>query len=150
MAYCLFQQVVHLNLTEQPPYFIATLHEDRRLASISRLTKLFDLDKSALTFQVGIERETLRVTQDSKLSQKPHPESLGSALTHSAITTDYSESLVEFITGVHDNKESLTAELDELHRFSNAQLDNEHFWAASMPSPLPEQEQPCLSHCSLL
>ena len=46
----------------------------------------------------GIERECLRVTGEGRLAQTPHPEALGAALTHESITTDYSESLLEFIT----------------------------------------------------
>ena len=47
----------------------------------------------------GIERECLRVDRDGQLALTPHPQALGSALTHAQITTDYSESLLEFITG---------------------------------------------------
>ena len=48
----------------------------------------------------GIEKESLRITAEGKLAQTPHPIGLGSALTHSSITTDYSEALLEFITPV--------------------------------------------------
>ena len=46
----------------------------------------------------GIERESLRMQSNGFLSQADHPKSLGSALTHPHITTDYSEALMEFIT----------------------------------------------------
>lgn len=46
----------------------------------------------------GIERECLRVDCEGLLALTPHPVALGSALTHPQITTDYSESLLEFIT----------------------------------------------------
>ncbi|MGD3907565.1 hypothetical protein QT561_22485, partial [Xanthomonas citri pv. citri] len=39
----------------------------------------------------GIEKESLRVTRDGMIAFTPHPRALGSALTHSALTTDYSE-----------------------------------------------------------
>ena len=46
----------------------------------------------------GVEKESLRVTADqATLAQTSHPEGLGSTLTHPAITTDYSEALLEFI-----------------------------------------------------
>ncbi len=48
----------------------------------------------------GIERETLRVTADGHLASTGHPESLGAALTHQWITTDFAEALLEFITPV--------------------------------------------------
>ncbi len=111
------------------------------MAAISRLQQFKELHDNAFVFQRGIERETLRVTPNGKISQASHPEGLGSALTHSAITTDYSEALLEFITGVHTERKALLQELDELHRFSFSQLDNELFWVGSMPCVLPEQEQ---------
>ncbi|TXR54743.1 glutamate--cysteine ligase [Reinekea thalattae] len=110
------------------------------MAAISRFTLFKQLRASAFEFQRGIERETLRVRPNGQLSQTAHPESLGSALTHSSITTDYSESLLEFITGVHTDKNALFAELDELHRFAASQLDGERLWPSSMPAVLPQQE----------
>ncbi|MDP9108048.1 MAG: glutamate--cysteine ligase, partial [Pseudomonadota bacterium] len=57
----------------------------------------------------GIERETLRVNPDGSLALTPHPPALGAALTHPTITTDYSESLLEFITPAeHDIADALT------------------------------------------
>jgi glutamate--cysteine ligase len=111
------------------------------VTDISRLERLQALDNDAFKFQRGIERETLRVDGAGTISQAPHPETLGSALTHGSITTDYSESLLEFITGVHNDSDELIEELDSLHRFTYSQLKGEHFWAGSMPSRLPEQEQ---------
>lgn len=108
---------------------------------ISRLEQFKELHRNAFVFQRGIERETLRVDNQGHISQTPHPKGLGSALTHSYITTDYSESLLEFITTVQTDKKELIRQLDELHRFTFSQLDNEFFWAGSMPAVLPEQEQ---------
>ncbi|EED34983.1 glutamate--cysteine ligase [Luminiphilus syltensis NOR5-1B] len=82
----------------------------------------------------GIEKEGLRVNRDSgMLAQSPHPAALGSALTHGAITTDYSESLLEFITPVSNTIEANLDYLDQLHRFTAQNLDNELIWGASMP-----------------
>ncbi|MEO7320440.1 MAG: hypothetical protein ABIW02_02255, partial [Nitrosospira sp.] len=39
----------------------------------------------------GIEKEGLRIAQDGSIALSPHPPQLGAALTHPAITTDYSE-----------------------------------------------------------
>lgn len=108
---------------------------------ISRLEQFKELHRNAFAFQRGIERETLRVDPTGHISQTAHPEGLGSALTHESITTDYSEALMEFITSVHTDKKELIKQLDDLHRFSFSQLDNELFWCGSMPSVLPEQEQ---------
>ena len=49
----------------------------------------------------GIEKEGLRVLPNGALALTPHPQALGSALTHPLITTDYSESQLELITGAH-------------------------------------------------
>ena len=49
----------------------------------------------------GIEKESLRALPGGGLALTPHPAALGSALTHPHITTDYSESQLELITGVH-------------------------------------------------
>ena len=89
----------------------------------------------------GIERETLRVDTQGKLAMTPHPIALGSALTNPQITTDYSESLLEFITPAeHDIATALT-ELDAIHRFAYAQLGDELLWSESMPCHLPDEEQ---------
>jgi glutamate--cysteine ligase len=88
----------------------------------------------------GIERETLRVNADGTLATTPHPRALGSALTHPQITTDYSESLLEFITPAeHDIQTALTT-LDAIHRFAYSELNDELLWSQSMPCRLPEEE----------
>ncbi len=81
----------------------------------------------------GIEKEGLRVDGSGELSQTGHPQGLGSALTNGAITTDYSESLLEFITPVFETPEAAINFLDNLHRFSYQHLENELIWGGSMP-----------------
>lgn len=90
--------------------------------------------------QRGIEKESLRVGLDGKLAQTPHPESLGSALTHPHITTDFSEALLEFITPVSTDIEESLQTLDNIHRYTYQQLDGELLWAASMPCILEGDE----------
>ena len=98
----------------------------------------------------GIEKEGLRVSSsDHRLSQKPHPTPLGSALTHNAITTDYSEALLEFITGVHDTPAGALNELHQLHAYTAQSLPDEIIWGASMPGELgPETEIPIANYGS--
>lgn len=81
----------------------------------------------------GLEKESLRATVEGSLAQTPHSKKLGSTLTHSQITTDYSEALLELVTGTHADPASALAELDVIHRFVYANIDNELMWAASMP-----------------
>ncbi|NLQ18740.1 glutamate--cysteine ligase [Marinomonas sp. M1K-6] len=98
---------------------------------------------SALTFHRGVEREALRVERSKgRISHKPHPKTLGSAMTHSAITTDYSESLMEFITGVHPSVEGVIKELEDIHNLVNHELykQDECLWPASMPCYLANNE----------
>ena len=81
----------------------------------------------------GIEKESLRVAPDGNLSMQPHPEALGSALTHPSITTDFSEAQLELITGVHESPEACLAELDKVHNYVFANIGDELLWPASMP-----------------
>jgi len=71
----------------------------------------------------------------------PHPQVLGSALTHPRITTDYSEALVELITGTHATTTSLIDELRLTHRYVANALgdDSELIWNHSMPGILPSE-----------
>lgn len=81
----------------------------------------------------GIEKESLRINRDGKLAQTPHPKDLGSALTHSSITTDYSEALMEFITPVNTSIEDSLEILEDIHSFVQQNLGDEILWSASMP-----------------
>lgn len=107
-----------------------------------RLASLRQIQGSLLPFHYGLEKESLRVAPDGLLAQSPHPLSLGSALTHPSITTDYSEALLELVTPVFTDHASLLTALTELHQFSQDVLaDQELLWAASMPCRLPPAEQ---------
>lgn len=89
----------------------------------------------------GLEKESLRATADGNLSMRPHPRALGAPLTHPRITTDFSESQVELITGVHEDIEACLAELTEIHQITLADIDGESLWCTSMPCPLPADDQ---------
>jgi glutamate--cysteine ligase len=88
----------------------------------------------------GIEKESLRATSDGMLALTPHPAALGSALTHPHITTDYSESQLELITGVHASVEQCLEELTQVHQFTLRALGDEMMWVSSMPCTLPTDE----------
>ena len=88
----------------------------------------------------GIEKESLRATPAGSLALTPHPAALGSALTHPHITTDYSESQLELITGVHASVEQCLEELTQVHQFTYRALGNELLWVGSMPCLLPADE----------
>ena len=91
----------------------------------------------------GIEKESLRVTPEGKLAQTPHPIALGSALKHPNITTDFSESLLEFITPPCKTIDEALAWLDSIHAYTYSVLEkqNERLWVASMPCVLESDDQ---------
>ena len=66
----------------------------------------------------GIEKESLRAQPSGALALTPHPLALGSALTHPSITTDFSESQVELVTGVHTSVQAALDELTQVHQFT--------------------------------
>jgi glutamate--cysteine ligase len=88
----------------------------------------------------GIERETLRVDSHGHLARTPHPASLGSALTHPQITTDYAEALLEFITPAEHDIGLALHRLDAIHRHAYSKLGDEMLWSQSMPCDLPAEE----------
>lgn len=81
----------------------------------------------------GIEKESLRITPEGRLAQTPHSKRLGSALTHPAITTDYSEALLEFITPAFFSVDETLAYLKRTHVFTYQNIENELLWVNSMP-----------------
>lgn len=107
-----------------------------RLSLLSQPEALLQL-KNCLQ---GIERESLRVTDHGQLALTEHPKALGSALTHSSITTDYAEPLLEFITQAHADPAQTLAELEDIHRFTHSVLGDELLWSPSMPCLLPSEE----------
>ena len=109
---------------------------NRRLALLGERNNLSLLEQCLH----GIERECLRVTDQAELARTPHPQALGSALTNDQITTDYSESLLEFITPALKDPAETLASLDRIHRFVYSKLGDELLWSPSMPCPLPAEE----------
>jgi glutamate--cysteine ligase len=103
------------------------------------LSALQQIDPTALQFVRGIEKEGLRVNADSQISQVPHPQELGSALTHTHITTDYSEALLEFITPAKNDPKSVLDTLKELHSFTASKIGSERIWPFSMPGIINDE-----------
>lgn len=91
----------------------------------------------------GIEKESLRAQPDGALALTPHPAGLGSALTNPHITTDFSESQLELVTGVHADAQAAIDELTRIHQFTYhvmAEAGDEMMWVSSMPCGLPTDE----------
>ena len=81
----------------------------------------------------GVEKESLRVTPEGRISTRPHPRGLGSPLTNEHITTDYSEALLELVTPAFTETWELLQYLCDIHQFTYRHLGDELLWATSMP-----------------
>jgi len=88
----------------------------------------------------GVEKESLRVDAGGLLSMKRHPAPLGSALTNRYITTDFSESLLEFVTPAFATTWEALQCICDIHQFTYSQLDREMLWPASMPCLIPDND----------
>jgi glutamate--cysteine ligase len=88
----------------------------------------------------GLEKESLRAHRDGHLAMTAHPHALGSALTHPHITTDFSESQVELITGVHTSVQGCMDELTRVQQFTMRALGEDMLWVSSMPCGLPADD----------
>ena len=96
--------------------------------------------ETLLGIRRGIEKESQRALPGGGLALTPHPVALGAALTHPHITTDYSESQLELITGVQAGVEEVLTELTEIHQAVYRALADERLWVGSMPCGLPTDE----------
>ncbi|WP_428775097.1 glutamate--cysteine ligase [Vibrio sp.] len=105
-----------------------------RLEAVARDPQVFQ------QFGRGVERETLRYQNDGKLATTPHPQGLGSAFTNQWITTDFAESLLEFITPVSHDIETLLAQLEDIHHFAQLNLKDERLWPLSMPCYVADED----------
>ncbi len=96
-----------------------------------------------LGLRCGVEKESLRAQPSGALALTPHPLALGSALTHPSITTDFSESQLELVTGVHKGVQAAIDELTQIHQFTYKTMQaqgDEMLWVSSMPCGLPTDE----------
>src|SRR5471032_2891987 len=121
------------------------MHYERKIQLSNLLTRRLALlaqpeHRPVLGGLRGIERETLRVDQRGHLAATPHPVALGSALTHPQITTDYAETLLEFITPAEADIATTISKLDGIHRHAYTKLGDELLWSQSMPCQLPGEE----------
>jgi len=89
----------------------------------------------------GIEREALRILEEGKLAETKHAIMLGSALTHPNITTDYSETLMEFITPVSYSIDEALGQLRDVQKYTFSQIGEELLWPMSMPCFVNDEEK---------
>ncbi len=109
-----------VTLTKSIKDFISVLNQPNNIQLLTEIGR-------------GIERESLRTLPEGGLSEHTHYENLGAALTHPEITTDYSETLLEFITPVSQSPELAIAQLEDIHKFVLSNINDELLWPMSMP-----------------
>ena len=111
------------------------------------LTRLHALTPERLAgMRRGVEKESLRTLDDGTLALSPHPLALGSALTHPNVTTDFSESQLELVTGVHASAQDCIDELRALHQVVAQAIGEQRLWVSSMPCRLPAERDIPLGH----
>ena len=98
-------------------------------------------DLTGFTHLRGIERECLRILTNGDISPSFHPRALGSKLTNSSITVDFSESLLELITQPQASIEHSLKELSDVSTFcvQNMKAD-EYVLNTSMPLTTAEND----------
>jgi glutamate--cysteine ligase len=96
------------------------------------LSLIRDINEIITQGKVGIEKESLRVL-NSVISKSKHPKRIGSPLFNSNITTDFSESQLEFITPPTEKNSDCINFLEDIHHFVSHNIDGEYLWPCSIP-----------------
>lgn len=92
-------------------------------------------------FLVGLERETIRVNREGHISQSDHPVTLGSTLTHPAVTTDFAEAQIELVTPKPlPTFSQLIEQMVAIHSIVSQRLPEEYLWPLSMPMEIENEE----------
>ena len=84
---------------------------------LNKIQSLVTIKDTLIQNLIGIEKESLRVSEDGSISQEPHPEAYGSPLTNPAITTDFSEALIELVTEPFNSADKALNELAKIQHF---------------------------------
>ena len=113
--------------------------------ALEQITAALSADSKALRLlsesAIGLEKESLRVNARGQLAKTPHPAALGAALTHTQITTDYSEAQLELITPKMQHSADALAFLTDLHTYIYQHLGEEILWSNSMPCVVKNEEE---------
>src|ERR1035437_315416 len=89
----------------------------------------------------GVEKENIRIDEQGLISQTPHPAVFGDKLSHSYITTDFSESQVEMITPPLPSIAQTLGFLETIQDIVSLELRDEYLWPQSIPPILPDDDQ---------
>lgn len=93
-------------------------------------------------YNIGVERESLRCTDDGRLALSPHPEIFESRMSNDFITTDFGEAQMELRTPVCKSTKECYNKLEEITNIVLCELKNrnELLWPYSMPCTLPDEK----------
>lgn len=93
-------------------------------------------------YNIGVERESLRCTEEGDLSVLPHPQLFGDRMENDFITTDFGEAQMELRTPVCKSTKECYNKLEEITNLVLCELKsrNELLWPYSMPCKLPKEE----------
>ncbi|WP_054743081.1 bifunctional glutamate--cysteine ligase GshA/glutathione synthetase GshB [Cellulosilyticum ruminicola] len=106
---------------------------------LERIRELFTPEE-ILAGGFGLERETLRTTNQGKLATTMHPAIFGSKLRNPYITTDFSESQIEVITPIFNSTSEAYHFVNALYDIVALNIEEEYLWPQSMPCDIPEDE----------
>ncbi|MFA8299829.1 MAG: bifunctional glutamate--cysteine ligase GshA/glutathione synthetase GshB [Hyphomicrobiales bacterium] len=96
----------------------------------------------------GIEKESLRVDKEAKLSSNNHPKCFGNKGDHPFITTDFAESQVEMITPPRPSILEAHQFLETIQDVVNENIGDELLWPQSAPCLLPPSNEIKIAHFS--
>lgn len=99
-------------------------------------SKLLEKKGVLAHYQVGLEKESLRLTKDLKLATHPHPSFLGSPLFNPYFTLDFASSQLEWTTPTESSFTKALYTLEQAQRFCLTHPSTESvaaFWPFSMP-----------------
>ncbi len=110
----------------------------KRRLDILKKSGFFD----KLVIKRGIEKEFFRVNEKGYISNRPHPKTLGSALTNKYITTDFAEAQLELVTPEFEDIDDLYNFLYSIHSFVAKNIDSdEMLWPFSMPPKIRDESE---------
>lgn len=109
--------------------------------TINHLFEQLAADAPILQATFGLEREGLRIQENGKLAQTPHPAIFGNRRFHPTIQTDFSEQQLELITPIASSTKEARRLLGAITDVTQRSLpQNEVIWPLSMPPQLTADE----------
>jgi glutamate--cysteine ligase len=103
--------------------------------------KHLQINPYTLLANIGLEKESLRVTERGRLAQTPHP-----FPDDPNLDVDFSANQTEFITGIHSSPTKVYDELWRLHRqalrtMTQRETGAEFFWPFSNPPYVASEQE---------